>query len=195
MTKFSNNKELFRKHFWLLYDSARIISVLGSQGQEIPLKCIRNAILAAGQISQLFVTLIVFTLLTGCSWGDKKAKSLIVIAVEGLAFESFTCSNLKDNPGQAQGFYTFCEEAVRFTHAYAPSPLSGASLGSMFTGVYPVEHGLRDHGEAYLPASWVTVPEVAIQKGYRTAFFSSGPPVLYKSGLGQGSSHFAIRCN
>ena len=159
------------------------------------LNSIVSGMLKLPTVIQMLVTLIVFTQLTGCSWGEKRAKSLIVIAVEGLAFESFTCSNLGDDPGQARGFYAFCEEAVRFTHAYAPSPLSSPALASIFTGVYPVEHGLSDHGETFLPASWLTVPEVAIKKGYRTAFISSGPPVLYKSGLGQGFESFRDSVN
>lgn len=113
-----------------------------------------------------------------------------MLAVEGLSFDSFSCSTRLQQDISSQGFSTFCEEAVRFTHAYTTSALAAPALGSILTGLFPVEHGLRHHGSDFLSAEHKTLSEIAISKGFRTAMFSGGAPVLHKSGLGQGFEVF-----
>jgi len=105
-----------------------------------------------------------------------------VIAVEGLGFDSVSCD--------APGFESLCDESVRFTHAFTPSLMSQATLASILTGRYPYEHGVATNGADFLSAKFETVPEVAVQKGYRTALFSGGPPIWRKSGLAQGFETF-----
>lgn len=118
----------------------------------------------------------------GCSFRTDPKPSVLIIAVEGLGFDSVSC--------EAAGFQTFCEESVRFTHAFTPSTMTQATLASILTGRYPYEHGVASNGPDFLSAKFETVPEVAVQKGYRTAFFSGGPPIWRKSGLAQGFETF-----
>ena len=129
--------------------------------------------------------------LSGCGWGGKRQPSILVIAVEYLGYNSFTCgAGEEQNDRDFGGFATFCEESVRFTHAFTPSVMSQASLASVMTARYPFEHGVWHNGSQYLSSHFKTAPEFAIEKGYRTAFFSGGPPVWRKSGLSQGFEVF-----
>ena len=135
----------------------------------------------------LFVTLQI--LVSSCNFRVPPEKSIIVILVENLGFNSFTCSEGVDQETDL-GFRTFCDEAVRFTHAYTPSTMSQATLASLITGRYPFEHGVRHNGADALSAKIETVPELAVRKKYRTSFFSGGAPIWRKSGLAQGFEYF-----
>lgn len=132
-----------------------------------------------------------FSGLAGCGWRGGTSPSILVIAVEYLGFDSFSCANediasIRD----FSGFKSFCEESVRFTHAYTPSVMSQSTLASLMTGRYPFEHGVWHNGSQFLPATARTAAEVAVRKHYRTAFFSGGPPLWRKSGLAQGFEVF-----
>jgi hypothetical protein len=126
-------------------------------------------------------------LLSGCEWENKTQPSILVIAVDALSFEKVNCDQRQS---VTLGFQVFCDEAIRFTHNYTPSTMSQAALTSVLTAKYPIEHGVWHNGNTFLSAKTVTVAESAIKKGYKTAFFSGGPPIFKKSGLGQGFEKF-----
>jgi arylsulfatase A-like enzyme len=113
------------------------------------------------------LAVILNSVLAGCSWQGRRDPGTLVIAVENLGFDSISC--------EAEDFRTFCEEGVRFTHAYTTSTLSQAAMASLFTGLYPLEHGVRTNGANHLPAHLVTVAEAAAARGTRTALFSDFP--------------------
>ena len=61
--------------------------------------------------------------LPGCDWKQVRAPSVLIVAVEQLGFNAFSCGEEGAEEGEG-GYALFCAEAVRFTHAYAPSPMS-----------------------------------------------------------------------
>ncbi len=129
---------------------------------------------------------------SACTFLKKARPSVLVIAVEGLGFEDITCSNV--NADQIKGgFEAFCNEAVRFSHAYSPSPMSVPSLASLLTAKYPREHKVYANGSYYLKSGLQTLGEVAFYQNFATSFFSGGPPVFRKSGFHQGFQHFDDR--
>ncbi|MBX3020832.1 MAG: sulfatase-like hydrolase/transferase [Bdellovibrionales bacterium] len=126
--------------------------------------------------------------INGCEFNRDRKPSILVIAVEGLAFETLSCDSEQGEP--EVGLRAFCEEAVRFSHAYTPSTLSQASMSSLLTGLYPVDHGVRHNGNDFLSARFKTLGETALGKRYHTLFVSGGPPIWRKSGLAQGFEIF-----
>jgi hypothetical protein len=114
---------------------------------------------------------------------------VLVIAVDDLNVADVLC-NEEDTNAQQSGFEILCKESVRFTHAFNPSPLSVPSLASIITGLYPFQHKVRNNGAPSLDPHFTSVAEKALDLGYRTAFFSGGPPVWRKSGLNQGFELF-----
>ena len=126
--------------------------------------------------------------LWGCSWSASNKPSILIIAVESLGSDQFYCG--VSDAEYEDGLGLFCADGVRFTHAYAPSPMSQATLTSIFTGLYPKDTGVWHNGRQYLPEKFQTVAEVAFRSGYRTSFFSGGPPIWRKSGLDQGFELF-----
>lgn len=109
--------------------------------------------------------------------------------VENLKFGAFPCGEGSDG-GRPRGFRTFCDEAVRFTHAYTPSVLSQPTIASILTAKFPFEHKVRHNGAQSLSAKEETFAELAFARGYRTSFFSGGPPIWRRSGLNQGFEVF-----
>src|SRR5665213_482775 len=129
-------------------------------------------------------------LLCGCELQQKNQPSVLVIAVEGLSFESLSCDSEELTDRTFEGIRAFCEEAVRFSHAYAPSTMSQATMASLMTGLYPFDHGVRHNGSDFLSARFRTLAEGALSKGYHTVFISGGAPIWRKSGLAQGFEVF-----
>jgi hypothetical protein len=111
------------------------------------------------------------------------------VAVDDLSVLDILCNEEMTNATKS-GFEILCKESVRFTHAFNPSVLTVPTLTSILTGVYPFQHRVRHNGQPGLDSQFVTVAETALEKNYRTAFFSGGPPVWRKSGLNQGFELF-----
>ncbi len=84
-------------------------------------------------------------------------------------------------------------EGVLFERAYAPASHTAPSHASMFTGLYPAQHGVLVNGQGF-PAtgsaggrpSYTTLAELFGAAGYRTAAFTS---VAFLEGLTRGFSH------
>jgi len=57
---------------------------------------------------------------------------------------------------------------VRFDRAYAAVPLTTPAHSSIFTGLYPTRHGVRDNGDAVLSDDVTTLAEVLSASGYHT---------------------------
>lgn len=88
---------------------------------------------------------------------------------------------------------TLTNEATVFEHAYVPAPWTLPSHCSMFTGLYPSEHGVTsaytDQGFG-LPSGVSTLAEQLTERGYHTAGFSNNPWVGQLSGLDRGFEEF-----
>ncbi len=78
------------------------------------------------------------------------------------------------------------EKGVLFERAYAPVPLTLPSHASMFTGLYPPEHGVRNNGQGALPESLPTLATELQQQGYDSAAFVAAFVLDKKFGLGRG---------
>lgn len=137
-----------------------------------------------------FTILVLFFTVTGCQLTSRTESSYLIIAVDRLGFDTMTCDETFLSERELDGFLSFCNQSVRFTHAFTSSTLSVPAISTLLTGLYPVEHKVRDNGNRPLPAELETIAEIAYRKKYHTSFFSSGAPVLRKSGLAQGFYHF-----
>ncbi|MGZ3745839.1 MAG: sulfatase-like hydrolase/transferase [Pseudobdellovibrionaceae bacterium] len=140
--------------------------------------------------SSIIVTLLALALslvLLSCQSSTKP--SILVIAVDDLSVLDILCNEDMTHASKS-GFEILCKESVRFTHAFNPSVLTVPTLASILTGVYPFQHRVHHNGQPGLDPQFVTVAEAALEKNYRTALFSGGPPVWRKSGLNQGFELF-----
>ena len=76
-------------------------------------------------------------------------------------------------------------------HASAQVPLTRPSHISLFTGLYPAEHGIRDNVSPPLRKDVPVLAEILQQRGFKTGGFVSSIVLSKQSGLGRGFSHYA----
>jgi arylsulfatase A-like enzyme/Flp pilus assembly protein TadD len=77
-------------------------------------------------------------------------------------------------------------EGVRFEYALSPAPITLPAHASIFTGLYPPGHGVRNNGNFYLAEQHATLATVLHGLGYRTAAFVSSFILDRRYGLAHG---------
>ncbi len=82
-------------------------------------------------------------------------------------------------------------DGVVFERAFTVETLSGPSHASLFTGLYPVTHGVVYNGYR-LPEEAVTLAELLRSAGFRTAAFVSDALVGERFGFAQGFDQFEL---
>jgi len=85
------------------------------------------------------------------------------------------------------------DTATTFENAYTPAPWTLPSHTSLFTGLFPTEHGVTNgftDGNLRLSSEISTLAEQLSAEGYRTAGFSNNPWVGKLSGLNRGFDEF-----
>jgi len=79
---------------------------------------------------------------------------------------------------------------VRFTSARAPAPVTAPAHATIFTGVYPFQHGVRDNGTFVLSDRAETLAERLKPAGYSTAGIPASFVVDSTFGLAQGFDRY-----
>lgn len=78
---------------------------------------------------------------------------------------------------------------VRFDRAFAHSGTTQPSHASLFTGLYPVQHGVLRNGQS-LAGEFITLAELMRDAGHTTAGFTSTDAHFSWGGLTQGFEHY-----
>jgi len=78
------------------------------------------------------------------------------------------------------------KKGVLFSQAICQVPITLPSHCSMFTGLNPTSHDVRENGTYRLDSSERTLAEVLKENGYRTAAFIGGFPLDSRFGLNKG---------
>jgi choline-sulfatase len=81
-------------------------------------------------------------------------------------------------------------EGVVFERAVAAAPITLPSHVSLFTGLYPFVHGVRNNGSAALTDKLPTLATALHDRGYRTAAFVSAFVLDRRFGLARGFDHY-----
>ncbi|MDA0832730.1 MAG: tetratricopeptide repeat protein [Planctomycetota bacterium] len=77
-------------------------------------------------------------------------------------------------------------EGILFEDAVSPAPLTLPVHASLFTGLYPPEHGLRTNGYGSLPKQFTTLGEILSDAGYDSGAFVASFVLNGKFGLRRG---------
>jgi arylsulfatase A-like enzyme len=77
-------------------------------------------------------------------------------------------------------------EGVVFDNATTVAPLTLTAHTSLFTGLYPTRHGVRDNADAPLDRALPTLAEVLKGHGFRTAAFVGSSVLAAGRGLSRG---------
>ncbi|MFH1070021.1 MAG: sulfatase-like hydrolase/transferase, partial [Candidatus Glassbacteria bacterium] len=84
-------------------------------------------------------------------------------------------------------------EGVRFTRCFTPVPVTLPAHASLFTGLYPPVHGVRDNGTYRLESGAVTLAELLASAGFETGAVIGAYVVTSRFGLAQGFGHYDER--
>jgi arylsulfatase A-like enzyme len=88
------------------------------------------------------------------------------------------------------GLDELAREAVVFDQAYTVAPLTLPAHTSLFTGLLPPNHSVRDNGSPPLAAHFTTLAEVLRDRGYCTGAFVSSVVLDPDRGLAQGFDRY-----
>ena len=86
----------------------------------------------------------------------------------------------------APSLESLARESICFTEARTVAPLTLPAHASMFTGLYPPRHGVRDNGPASLTGEADTLAEIAARAGFQTAGFVGSMALDRAYGAAQG---------
>ena len=81
---------------------------------------------------------------------------------------------------------TLARQGTRFSRAFSVTPLTIPAHSSLFTGLYPPRHGVRDNGDYFLGPDAVTLAERLQDAGYATAASVGAEVTTHRWGFGQG---------
>jgi len=125
-------------------------------------------------------------LLSSC--GRKSAPggrlNLVLVTIDTLRADRLGCYGYSQI--ETPNLDRLAKKGVLFENAVAQAPLTAPSHASMFTGVYPTVHTVRDTGGFVLPASQATLASILQQQGWDTAAFIGASVLNRRFGLNQG---------
>ena len=120
----------------------------------------------------------------------RATRGYVLISIDTLRADHLGCY------GYPRPTSPFLDELARratlFEEAYAPYPSTLVSHMSIFTGLYPREHGVLPPSSVLSPAV-ETLPEVFQRHGFRTAGFTEGGFVSARFGFRRGFDVFVGR--
>ena len=112
------------------------------------------------------------------------ARHVVLVTIDTLRADRLGCYG---NPNVATPHLDrLAKEGALALDATVHAPLTRPSHISMFTGLYPPEHGVRDNVAPSLADDWTTLAEVLQGAGFRTGAFVSAIVLESQSGLHQG---------
>ena len=103
--------------------------------------------------------------LRACAAGEKQ-NLVVLVSIDSLRYDTYMDSALAPFMAELRG------QGVHFAHAFSTSSWTLPAHMSMFTGLYPHNHGVEDVGRG-LPQEIETITELLARQGYYTAGYSS----------------------
>jgi len=125
------------------------------------------------------------------TWGFERP-NVIFIVIDALRADHLSCYGYPRRTSPA--IDGIAEKGVLFERHYSPSSWSTAAMASLFTGLYPRQHGCIDFGSLVLPSELETFPEAFKRAGYRTVGVSGNALLSVKTNFAQGFDRFDETC-
>ncbi len=131
-----------------------------------------------------FSTLLLLAALSTCSSrDDATGPNLVIVTLD--TFRVDRVGTFGNEDGLTPNLDRIAEEATRFPRALTPIGTTHPAHASLFTGLYPGEHGVRFNGDV-LDDDVTTLAELLRDAGYRTAAFVAKKNMIVRGGLQQG---------
>jgi arylsulfatase A-like enzyme len=134
-------------------------------------------------VGLLLASAVIATCLTGCRQALPRPDRIILVTIDTLRADHVSAYGY---PVEITPFLdSLAARGVAFARAFAQSATTGPSHASLFTGLYPIQHGVQANGRK-LDRSFMTLAEGLAANGYRTAAFVSTNAHFRWGNLSQG---------
>ena len=114
----------------------------------------------------------------------KRPPNVLLISIDTLRADRLGCYGY--DKIETPHIDNLASQGVLFETVEAQSPITLPSHASMFTGLYPCHHGVRDNGIYVLPERHKTLAEILTDAGYATGAVVGGFPLHRQFGTQQG---------
>jgi arylsulfatase A-like enzyme/predicted Zn-dependent protease len=131
-----------------------------------------------------FVLVFVGTARRPFAAGSWKSDNVLVITVDTLRADRLGAYGFTEI--RTPAIDSLAANGVLFENCIAVTPLTLPSHTSLFTGTYPLHHGVRDNGGFVVPRDARTLAELFHEHGYATAAFVGAFVLDSRWGLDQG---------
>jgi tetratricopeptide (TPR) repeat protein len=136
----------------------------------------------------LFSLLIIISLDISCK-NSRTYPHILLITIDGLRPDHLSCYGYQKI--KTPNIDRIAEQGVRFENGITPSPLTLPGHASLFTGLYPYQHGLRCEKKMKLDENFETLAEILRNKNYETAAVAGSSLLHHQYGLDQGFQDYA----
>lgn len=134
---------------------------------------------------RLFVLASVASLAAGCTCASPAVpRNVLVITLDTTRADHIGAYG--DKSGATPTLDRLAAEGVRFEHAFTVTPLTIPAHSSLFTGLYPPRHGVRDNGDYMLGDGATTLAERLHARGYGTMASVGAEVTSHHWGFSQG---------
>lgn len=124
------------------------------------------------------------SLLLGCEVTPPRRPNILLITLDTTRVDALSPYG---NPvSLTPNLLWLAQEGVRFDRAYSVTPLTIPAHSSIFTGQYPVRHGVRDNGDFFLGPEAHTLAERLKEAGYATMASVGAEVTSHHWGFAQG---------
>lgn len=134
----------------------------------------------------VFLAFLATSCLVGC--GSEPPLNVLIVTLDTTRADRLGCYG-QENAG-TPNLDQLAAEGFLFERAYTTVPITLPSHSTLFTGRYPLAHGVRDNGLFRLPDSETTLAERLRDLGYATAAGVGSFPLTRQFGIDQGFELF-----
>ncbi len=131
--------------------------------------------------------LIVVGLLSACHQGTP-IWNLVIVTLDTTRADALGCYG--HPTARTPNLDQLAREGALFENCFTAVPITTPSHSTIFTGTYPMAHGVRDNGLFVLPQRAKTLAEVLAARGWKTGAAVGSFPVTRRFGLDQGFEYF-----
>jgi len=123
--------------------------------------------------------------LTGCGVDDPGRANVLILTLDTTRADHFGCYGFENAHTPRMDAFA-ADRAVLFEQPISPVPITLPSHVSIFTGTFPVFHGVHDNDGFFVDDELTTLAEILSAEGYATGAIVGAFPVDSQFNLDQG---------
>ena len=122
------------------------------------------------------------------SWHERPL-SVVIITLDTTRADRLSVYGFNGAP--MPGIERLARDGVVFDRATSVAPLTLPAHCSLFTGLFPPAHGVRDNADGALSQGHTTLAEILKARGFQTAAFVGSTVLNSDRGLAQGFDYYS----